>query len=369
MNQFNFDKNMTNVAKGLAIFLMIYHHLFAFPERISSVDYIPLFMFGNMPIDQLFGLFGKLTVAIFLFLSGYGLYKTFESKGKFDWKDSFQRIVQFYFYYLAVFLLFVPVGLFFFQDNARYIFDFKDFLFNLLTLKSTYNGEWWFVSLYIELLICFPFLAKMMKKAPVLLSYISFVLLFFAGFFSRLLPQFPYNEYAQIALTHLSALLFWQFVFLVGMYFAKYSCFDKMNNFFTSRHLDSVFTYLFLFVFCFFSRQFLLPYVIKTMGISNYNIYNYADFILAPILIFSFVKMVLRVKVLFRMFAFLGKHSNNIWLTHTFFAYHFMEKVVFYPRYSILIVIWLFVITIVSSYIVDYATMILKKILLIKKPS
>ena len=75
----SFEKKDTKIIKGIAIILMLYHHLFAFPERINET-YISLFSIHQKTISFLIGDFGKLCVAIFIFLGGYGTYITYKEK-------------------------------------------------------------------------------------------------------------------------------------------------------------------------------------------------------------------------------------------------------------------------------------------------
>ncbi|MEH7082647.1 acyltransferase [Neobacillus drentensis] len=346
---FIFSRNMTAIAKGLAITLMVYHHLFAFPNRIAAVDYKPIMMVDNLPLDQLIGQFGKLCVAIFLFLSGLGLYKSFESKKHFTFRQGFIRAINFFTIYWLVFFIFIPIGLKYFDNTVRYAWNPKLFIYNLFALIHTYNGEWWFISVYIELVLLFPLIIKLIEKWPVLTSYLSFICLFLAAFFQHVDDFFPTLELVQIAINHLSTLFTWQIMFITGIYFSKYSLFVKMNTFFSKIHLNNKIVFLLLLVICFYIRQYTYPFIIKTRGPEIAGIYNYSDFILSPIVIFSFVKLVQNITILERLFLLLGKHSTIIWLTHTFFIYYFFQEMSFAPYYSTLIVIWVFILTIMVS--------------------
>lgn len=69
-----FDKRQTNVAKGIAIILMLCHHLF-FNDPKSYDLFSSLCILSNgVPIDSFLADFAKVCVSIFLVLSGYGLY-------------------------------------------------------------------------------------------------------------------------------------------------------------------------------------------------------------------------------------------------------------------------------------------------------
>jgi hypothetical protein len=345
---------MTTISKGLAIVLMVYHHLFAFPERIESVKYSPLMIVDGLPLDQLIGQFGKLCVAIFLFLSGFGLYKSFESKGFFTFQQAVKRAVNFFMLYWIIFFIFIPIGLNYFNDSLRYTWNAKLFVYNLFALIHTYNGEWWFISVYIELLILFPLLLRLIEKSPVLVSYLAFICLFLSVFFLNLDDFFSNYELVQIAIDHLSTILTWQIMFITGIFFSKYSFFERIDAFFSKAHVNNKFVYLILLIFCVYFRQYTFKFVIETRGSEIDGIYNYADFILVPIVIFSFVKLVLNITVLEKLFKLLGKHSTIVWLTHTFFIYYFFQELTFAPNYSTLIVIWVFFLTIPISIIITY---------------
>ncbi|WP_180230231.1 acyltransferase [Bacillus sp. AFS073361] len=353
-NEFQFSKKMTSQAKGLAILLMVYHHLFTFPDRISSVDYAPLMMFNGQPLDQLIGAFGKICVSIFLFTSGYGLYQNFLKNNSFTFKVSLKKIIQFLKTYWIIFIIFIPIGLIWFHNQPRYVFNLKNFLLNFTSLTNTYNREWWFVPLYLELIIIFPILIKLIEKIPLIVNYLSFISLFFAGFFQNAILLFPNNILIQLLMNHLSVLLLWQVVFIVGIYFSKYSVFEKINQFLNRLKLENILFYLIVLFICFYIRQFTLPWIIEVRGAKISGIYTYADFILTPILIFSFVKIVSYTNIFSKLFATLGKHSNNIWLTHTFFIYYYYQKIIFLPYFSILIVGWVFILTIVVSICVNF---------------
>jgi hypothetical protein len=345
---------MTAISKGLAIVLMVYHHLFAFPDRISSVEYTPLMMVGNLTLDQLIGEFGKLCVAIFLFLSGFGLYKSFKAKSAFTFRQGVKRVINFFLIYWLIFFIFIPIGLTFFDDTLRFTWNTKQFFYNLFALIHTYNGEWWFVSVYIELVLLFPIIVKLIEKSAVFVSYLSFICLFLSTFFLHVDDFFPSHELVQIAIDHLSNLLTWQIIFITGIYFSKYSLFEWLDSFFSKIHLNSKIIFMLLLFFCFYIRQYTFPFVIKTRGPEIDGIYNYSDFFLAPIVIFSFVKLVQNITILERLFHLLGKHSTIIWLTHTFFIYYYLQEIVFAPHYSILIVIWVFILTLLVSITLNF---------------
>lgn len=146
MGEVNFTKEHTQIAKGMAIILMLIHHLFAFPNRIlTKQSYKSLLLINGLQIEYYIGVFGKICVAMFLFLSGYGLYIITSKNNKFSIKDAIIRISRLYINYWTVFLIFIPIGFIFFGRTL----NIKEFILNFLGLSSSYNGEWWFFRLYV----------------------------------------------------------------------------------------------------------------------------------------------------------------------------------------------------------------------------
>ena len=70
-----FDKRQTNIAKGLAVLLLLWHHLF-FQEPELYNKFTSLLIVRTVPIECFLSRFCKVCVAMFLFLSGFGLYKS-----------------------------------------------------------------------------------------------------------------------------------------------------------------------------------------------------------------------------------------------------------------------------------------------------
>lgn len=71
-----FSRDDTRVAKATAVILMCMHHLFAFPNRFpEGVTYISMFPWD---LEYDLGCVGKICVAMFVFLSGFGTYLAME---------------------------------------------------------------------------------------------------------------------------------------------------------------------------------------------------------------------------------------------------------------------------------------------------
>lgn len=68
-------RTQTTQIKGVAIMLMMWHHLFGTGDTLVSKtnEWI------GMPYDILFGISGKICISIFLMCTAYGLYRAYIS--------------------------------------------------------------------------------------------------------------------------------------------------------------------------------------------------------------------------------------------------------------------------------------------------
>ena len=54
-----------------------------------------------------------------------------------------------------------------------------------------------------------------------------------------------------------------------------------------------------------------------------------------------------------RLLYYLSGHSTNMWLTHMFFYMVYFESLVFMPKYPLFIFIWLVILCIIPSYLIN----------------
>ena len=76
------------------------------------------------------------------------------------------------------------------------------------------------------------------------------------------------------------------------------------------------------------------------------------DFVVVPLFILPLVTLIEGTNLV-AILQFLAKHSTNIWLTHTFWCYYFGQKIVLLPRYSVFIYLWLLLLAVLSSYVIN----------------
>lgn len=186
---------------------MLVHHLFY--SEASQLRYDDLIVHGYGLVNQI-GIFSKLCVAIFVFISGYGLATKY--RNGLDLKQFYtSRFKKLYLNYWFIWLIFVPIGVFVFHRTLADVYGqhvaIKGILefFGVLNLTGHlgYNPTWWFYSCIIVLYMLFPWLNRQFERSPYLLATIGI----FASFIAFLPFVQPYSNY--------------MLTFLVGMLMAR----------------------------------------------------------------------------------------------------------------------------------------------------
>lgn len=184
--------------KGIALLLLLCHHLFACPP--AGVSYAD---FGFAPLVRWLGVYGKACVALFVLLSGYGLMR---STGGAVSYGAFcrRRLGKLWLGYWAVWMVFVPLGVWGFGRTFAdaygehivrgFVLDF----FGLLNLTGDYgyNPTWWFYSCIIPLYLLFPLLRSLwLRHAAVFRVALCMCLIMSALRGGGGLPRLPFADY------------------------------------------------------------------------------------------------------------------------------------------------------------------------------
>lgn len=167
---FSLSLKDTNVLKGIGLLLLLCHHLFYVQKGL----YDDIHLAGGHYLVQDIGIWCKVCVAIFVFLSGYGLtVGAMNTEGVKDVKHFYwHRFSKLLMNYWFIWLLFVPISVIVFgrtftdayQTNIipKFFLDF----FGVINCFGWYgyNATWWFYSCIIVLYFAFPWLYKMMDN-------------------------------------------------------------------------------------------------------------------------------------------------------------------------------------------------------------
>lgn len=333
------SKKMNLSIKAIAIMLMLIHHLYAFPNRIIDQTYISVWQLNNIAIEYYLALFSKICVSIFLFLSGYGMYITYFNK-KPTIYSIIKRIKSFYFKYWFIFVIFIIIGIAIGKINTNY----KEIVLNFFGFSSSLNGEWWFIKVYIILIAIYPLINKFIKAKSILIILSSLMLYLFSLILTKISVLSNYLVISSIALVFSQ-----QIYFIMGALVAKDSIFDKSKLFLNKKKLDNKIIYiLILFISVF------MYYYLYNNKIMSYFIY----IIVMPIFVLSLVNLIKENKLL----NFIGMNSTNIWLIHSFLCYYYFQNIIFYPKFSIFIFVWLLMLSLIISIGLEYLYCKLKSI-------
>lgn len=325
-SEVKFTRTDTKAIKGVAVLLMLYHHLVAFVTRYpvgfgGFESIFPGYAESEYPIAL--AMAAKLCVPLFFFMGGYGMYSRFKA-GKFSVKDS---IIGLYKSYWKVFFIFVPIALIFFARSGadvnelatRYTFaDAKTaintVISNFVGYSASLNNEWWFFASYICVLPMGYLFCKATKKVhnfwvDLFIAFGIDILL--SGFFPGLIKVeafgglYSNHFYRQFLTINGSA-----GAFFVGIVMAKYDGICTIKKILRSLPCGTLLS---------FAGVLMLYWCRAFMIAGSYEIVY--CMIAVPMLSVVFDK----VKILKKIFGVVGKHSTNMWLIHTFYTYYFLE--------------------------------------------
>lgn len=333
-------KGQSKAIQGMAILMMLYHHLFSVPEALG-VEYKSLLTWSDVNAELSVACFFKICVGLYAFVSGYGLFRStvcvhkdrdsFFNRLLHDYKLVVKKLLAFYTQYWLVFIIFMAVGFFFFKTE----FDIKEFLLNFLGISSSYNGAWWYVLQYVKMLLLFPLINCFFEKIR-----------------DRLVVKEKVILYGLIALGFIGLFLFSRNLFVETVDFFK----PAFMLCFVSGYLVSRFG-----VYEWAGK--LLPEkAANILGILSLIIVVFVrifvqtnpyeatfDFILVPFFVWGVVSIFKCLRPAETILAFFGKYSTYMWLCHVFFYDKYAKNIVMLSRFSTGIYFSLVLLSLIAS--------------------
>lgn len=314
----------TNVLKGVALLLLLVHHCL-----YTGEDYNDIIIHGH-PVFQNIGEFSKLCVALFVFLSGYGLTaKTMKDGGIGNlWSFYRHRYMKLMLNYWVVYLIFVPIGILFFHrtfpavygDNWLFkaIVDFLGLHQAVIGHPYGYNATWWFFGVIIIMYLIYPLLWRY-RRIWFLMIPIGVMCPTVAMF----IPFFGPSDFGHYFLA-----------FVCGISIAY-----KKLELGGANLIEKIFLLLLFLLACFFRfyawNVFMWDAGIITIGLVMYCIIQIPQWASSSL-------------------AFLGRHSYNIFLFHTFIYYYWFHDFIYWSKNPIIIPLILLVVCIPISTVVEW---------------
>lgn len=338
-----FTKQDTKVFKGIAICFMICHHLFTFPERLNGVSFIslPFPVYSGMTFASFIALFGKLCVALFTLLAGYGAYHTL-SRSENKSSATARHVISLYKAFWKVFILAVPISLLLGTERGNPFLE--DLIYSFLGLRFTYCNEWWFITPFAILTIFSPVFYRFVerKNSSLLTSFLWIVCVNAVIYY--IIPE----TMRTALLEEFSQGVFWEEVYVtftllpayaIGMVLAKYDVFSAVKK----KCLENI-------------RAYVLPAIIVIGGLFFIHPVNWLayDFINAAVFIICTIVLLCTKpgRFICPLFEKLGEESTSMWLIHTLLCYHWCQRLVFAPKYAPLIFIWLVILSYIGAKLV-----------------
>lgn len=304
-NKTMFSKKDTAAVKGLAVCLLLIHHLY------MGVLPAPMSFFGNSPLT-VFATLSKVCVAVFALLSGYGVAISFRNRKEDVSVIAFQKkhLLGLLKPYWLVYAVFFILSAFFAREEfsiaACYGTGVKGFfsaLAEIFALRplfgtGTLNQTWWYMEAALVLYLLFPLFYRLCEKVPYLLLPVTALPLIFYTIFGNNV----WDTCREI---------YWFFPFCVGIFLAQRNLLSRFCEMCEkSRAKCTAVSFLILLV-CTVLRA--------RIGLA------FDTFFALSILLFMRC-VFCRMPIVGGVLSFLGKYSADIFYTHSFFYCYFVTQ-------------------------------------------
>lgn len=304
-----FKKENSLVVKGFAILLLLTYHLFESEQLVTSmgVDYSPF----SLSTFLTFTGFGNICVAVFVFLTCFGIAAGLLAQPALTVQEMYAQAVKRFFRLMKNFaVLYVSVNLLWW-----YKFDYKSLyglgkqgVLHLVTDAlglsmffdtPTLNMTWW----YMELAYIWIFLVPILVYAVQKTGYAALIMAVFAPSVLSFSPDM--KRYL--------------FTAVVGVCAAYGGWPDKLMNLKLPKVLQWA-AGIAGFIICVLVRQ--------NFAVQEHYV-HIADGMVAVFLVYVAGVLLADIPVVHKLLAWIGKHSMNIYLVHTFFYMSLWQKFIY----------------------------------------
>lgn len=334
---FVFDKQMTTAIKGVAICIMFFHHFIGFPHWVNEGNIIYGIPFAGATLEYYLAVFGKICVAMYTFLSGYGLYISYQNKDNiWDFRYLFKKTMQLLFnWWLVVLVVEAPVILLEGLGGIRKIIG------HLTLTMLDGNPFVEYLRFYLLALWTSPICYNIVKKWKN--SYIFIFVLPFLGIVLRKLVilLIGENELINIYILYIP-------YFMTGMMFCKTKLYQKIYQILSMRQFS------WLLIILGVVSTIVVRQVLGSRALSF-------DSWLSAALIFCIGYLFQKHRNAEKFFGKLGNYSTNLWYSHAvwIFGSVSLQKILYAPRVPVLILIWGILLCMPGAWIVSW---IMKKV-------
>ena len=334
-----FTVSHTQIAKGISSLMLLYHHLLRPGNKFIKHLKNELIFFG-IDFRRYTSVFFKITTCSYTFLSGIGIYY---SLNKFkSIKNMYIKCIRNFLRLMIIFwiiLIFAyPKGLHTRLFNLNY-----STIISCIFADYKRKGNWWYIRMHFALLIYSPLFVRLFQD----INYKNKILPFTTFYFFYFIIRYIQHSYKFRGI--LINILFHYFKyfseidiilsFFVGILSAKYDLISIYHN----SKPESIYYSLFSIL----SAVFIRCNLITQEGSTK------IDFFIVPLFIMPITSIIYKNKYFSSLFKLFGKHSTNFCFIHGYFYDNYYIDLLAYPKYSCICYIWLIILTLISSYIIN----------------
>ncbi len=363
MEKKEFSIDNTLALKGIAIIMLIFYHCFSTVSRFKNYDvsFFPLEQDLAVEITLTF----KICVSIFTFITGYGLMlslKKLNAEYKWDKKEICKWILNRLIKLLSGFVIIVVLSWIICQAIDGKVWDtyFSDggILYGIIQMvieflglsdimgTSTLNTTWWYMSAAVLFVLSVPLFAKLFKKIGTISTLLLVVFV----------PRIIGWEYSN------SSYMTFLFCLLLGMFFAENNLMMKIANFkiVNNRILNKIIKFILETIFII-----LMYFVYSNLPAKLFWEIRYG---IIPVCLMCYLyEFFIDIPIIKQTLKFLGKHSMNIFLIHTFIRATYMRDFIYSFGNWIIIAIVLLGISLVLSIVLELFKKLIRYGDLVKK--
>lgn len=330
MDENKFTQEHTLISKGILVIMLLTHHVF-YPESINEYR-INTIIRNHETQDAIIKFLG-ICISGFAFLTAYGMCEKYKKIGE-DQKKflrlSMIRLIKLASSVIIVYILSVlykqfvlgeSVRQFYIGEGRNYFRLFVCMCIDMLGLASytgspQLNETWWYLSLFIILIAILPFVFMIYKK-------------------------FRYLCLPALLLLPLSNILSLREVFpsiCLGIAFSYENWFEKLGN----KKIKNKFVGFLISLVIIYLAYVLSP--LKNM------LFAYTLAFIIPYMVYDVISY---IPIISQCLTFLGKHSMNIFLTHTFIYLYFHSDFIYSFHNSLTILLVLLGLSLGISIIIE----------------
>lgn len=346
-----FDREITDILKGVAIIFMFAVHFFTLPELLAENNPHAYPAFFHTVLNRIF----EMCVAIFAFITGYCYVFTKKKSIGYSLKKATDLWVNYFVFFV---LLLIPAVILKCWDGSA-----ANFLLEAFALKRPTMTFCWYVVFYVICMLLLP-LYHLAAKKHILAAIILGIIVPSAA-------QAVYQDLFYINNAIVSDILYHFFTWLpcivIGYICAEYELFYRCMDFLFKKGIKSKALQYIIYLCAAaigLAGRYLLPEV--HFSISAVTIRFSMDMVYTPLFVYGLINLVdlFPWKKIWAPIALLGKHSMGMWFVHCIFfnsCKEYTQTILYFPNNPILILLWGLLLCLAAAFVITKGTGVLVK--------